>query len=263
MAAGTPPYRPPPPLLDDACALFLDVDGTLLEFASQPDRVRLPSQALAVIEALSDRLQGALALVSGRPLHELDRLFAPLQLPAAGLHGHQFRGAPAGRSNAVPEALSRLKHEALALAQRLQGIVVEDKGTHLALHWRAAPHAADEVRALADARIGGIDGYRLQPGDHVVEFVPADVDKGRAVRTLLQEPPFDGRTPVFVGDDLTDEYGFAAANASGGWSVLVGQRNDSLASYHLADPDAVHAWLRANAENPASTFRSAPTEQSR
>lgn len=263
MAAGTPLHRPPPPLLDDACALFLDVDGTLLEFASEPDSVRLPSQALPVIEALSDRLHGALALVSGRPLHELDRLFAPLQLPAAGLHGHQFRGTPVEAGNDVPEALLQLKREALALAQRHRGVMVEDKGTHLALHWRAAPDAAEHVRALAHAGIEGIAGYRLQPGDHVVELVPADVDKGRAVRTLLQQTPFRGRTPVFVGDDLTDEYGFAAVNASGGWSVLVGQRSDSQATYGLADTVAVHAWLRANADNPASISRSNPTEQAR
>ncbi|KAF1721792.1 trehalose-phosphatase [Pseudoxanthomonas wuyuanensis] len=260
MAAGTPLYRPPPPLLDDACALFLDVDGTLLEFASQPDRVRLPPQALAVIETLSDRLQGALALVSGRPLHELDRLFWPLQLPAAGLHGHQFRGSETSPGSTVPEALSHFKREALALARRHQGVMVEDKGSHLALHWRGAPHAAEQVRALAAARIGDIAGYRLQPGDHVVELVPADVDKGGAVRTLMRERPFLGRTPVFVGDDLTDEYGFAAVNANGGWSVLVGRRDDSHANYGLADPGAVHAWLRANAENPASAF-SPPTEQ--
>lgn len=244
MAAATPLRRPPPPSLNDACALFLDVDGTLLDFAVQPDRVSLPAGALPIIQAISDRLQGALALVSGRPLEQLDRLFAPLQLPAAGLHGHQYRGAAASGQETSP-ALERFKREAARFACEYPGVAVEDKGSHVALHWRAAPQAADYVRAFAETLIGNIEGYRLQPGDHVVELVPAHVDKGRAVMTMMREPPFRGRTPVFVGDDLTDEYGFEAVQKLGGWGVLVGKRQTSQATYALADPSAVHVWLRA------------------
>lgn len=245
MAAATPLRRPPPPSLNDACALFLDVDGTLLDFAVQPDRVSLPAGALPIIQAISDRLQGAVALVSGRPLEQLDRLFAPLQLPAAGLHGHQYRGAAASGRQETSPALDRFKREAARFAGEYPGVAVEDKGSHVALHWRAAPQAADYVRAFAETLIGNIEGYRLQPGDHVVELVPAHVDKGRAVVTMMREPPFRGRTPVFVGDDLTDEYGFEAAHQLGGWSVLVGERETSHARYALADPAAVHVWLRA------------------
>ena len=253
MAAATPLRRPPPPSLNDACALFLDVDGTLLDFAVQPDRVSLPAGALPIIQAISDRLQGAVALVSGRPLEQLDRLFAPLQLPAAGLHGHQFRGAAPGQRETSP-ALDRFKQEAARFAGEYPGVAVEDKGSHVALHWRAAPQAADYVRAFAETLIGNIEGYRLQPGDHVVELVPAHVDKGRAVVTMMRDPPFRGRTPVFVGDDLTDEYGFEAAHKLGGWSVLVGERETSQARYALADPAAVHVWLRAQcpAGDPAT-----------
>ena len=144
------------------------------------------------------------------------------------------------------DALSALRHEAWLLAERHPGVLVEDKGANLALHWRAAPDAAGPVTRLAQTHLQGLPGYRLQPGDHVIELVPADVDKGRAVHTLMNEAPFKGRTPVFVGDDLTDEYGFAAANAAGGWSVQVGGREPSQAQYRLADPTAVHAWLLDN-----------------
>ena len=247
MADAIPHRLPPPPLLDDACALFLDVDGTLLEFAVRPDLVRLPLGALETLGRISDRLDGALALVSGRPLAELDALFAPLQLPAAGLHGQQLRGASAAQAMPAGDALSALRREAMQLAQRHPGVVIEDKGANLALHWRAAPEAEPALRALALAHLPRLPGYRLQPGDHVIELLPADVDKGLAVRTLLAEAPFHGRTPVFVGDDLTDEYGFAAAHAHGGWSVLVGDRMPSRAQYRLAGPTEVHAWLRRNA----------------
>jgi len=253
MADAIPPRRPPPPLLDDACALFLDVDGTLLEFEIVPDLVRLPLGALDVIGLLSDRLGGALALVSGRPLAELDRLFSPQQFPAAGLHGQQFRGVVNPQPVRSGDALSALRHEAGLLAERHPGVLVEDKGANLALHWRAAPHAAASVTQLAESHLSRLPGYRLQPGNHVIELVPADVDKGRAMHTLMHEAPFAGRIPVFVGDDLTDEFGFAAANAAGGWSIQVGEREPTQAQYRLDDPTAVHAWLQRNALFPSAT----------
>lgn len=246
MAHATP-RRPPPPLLDADCALFLDVDGTLLEFAARPELVSLPEGALEVIGRLSDRLGGALALVSGRPLEQLDALFAPLQLPAAGLHGQEFRGLESPDGLPSGSALGTLRHAALLLAERHPGLVVEDKGANLALHWRQAPAAEQPLRDLAQAHIGQLPDYRLQPGDHVIELVPADVHKGRAVTALLAQPPFADRRPVFVGDDLTDEFGFAAVNQAGGWSVLVGAREPSQAGFGLADPGAVHRWLHANA----------------
>lgn len=247
MADAIPLRRPPPPLLDDACALFLDVDGTLLEFEIHPDLVGLPLGALDIVGRVSDRLGGALALVSGRPLAELDRLFSPQRFPAAGLHGQQFRGVVAPQPVRSGDALSALRLEAERFAERHPGVLVEDKGANLALHWRTAPDAAAAVTQLAESHLPRLPGYRLQPGDHVIELVPADVDKGRALHALMAEAPFAGRTPVFVGDDLTDEFGFAAAHAAGGWSVQVGAREPTQAQYRLADPTAVHAWLRRNA----------------
>ena len=257
MADATPlRCPPPPPSLDDACALFLDVDGTLLEFELRPELVRLQAGALETLGSISDRLGGALALVSGRPLAELDRLFSPREFPAAGLHGQQFRGVVAPQPVRSGDALSALRLEAALLAERHPGVLVEDKGANLALHWRAAPDAASMVGQLAEKHMPHLQDYRLQPGDHVLELLPADVDKGRALHTLMTEAPFKGRTPVFVGDDLTDEFGFAAANAAGGWSVVVGTREPSHAQYRLPDPNAVHAWLRHNAA-PADNTKKA------
>lgn len=246
--SGVPPHcHQPPPLLDDSCALFLDVDGTLLQFEIDPDLVGLPAGALETIGRLSDRLGGALALVSGRPLCELDRIFFPREFNAAGMHGEQIRGRVNSQPSSRNDVLSVLRGEAHLLARNHPGVLVEDKGTNLALHWRGAPHAGSMLAQLVESYLPQLQGYRMQPGDHVIELVPADVDKGRAVRTLMENAQFKGRTPVFVGDDLTDEFGFAAVNSAGGWSVLVGDRQPSQAQYRLANPDAVHAWLRDNA----------------
>jgi len=239
-------------LLDAGCALFLDVDGTLIAFAEDPAQVQLLPQVREAIGLLSDRLGGAVALVSGRPLAQLDALFAPLRLPAAGLHGHELRDDLAARA-AMPAAadtndwLHGLHQRASHMAQSHPGVMVEDKGVSMALHWRAAPQAAPDVLAFAQAQIDQLPGYRLQPGDHVVEFVPQGSDKGAAVEHLMQRAPFRGRVPVFVGDDLTDEYGFAAAMRLGGWAVRVGTREPTQARYALPDPAAVHAWLQENA----------------
>ncbi|WP_372018708.1 trehalose-phosphatase [Pseudoxanthomonas sp. 10H] len=249
MADANSP-RPSPPPLDDASALFLDVDGTLVGFSTDPDAVRVSALVLEALGAISDRLHGAVALVSGRPLAQLDALFSPLKLPAAGLHGHEFRG-DAAAAHDIPEATSTFLHDlhraATHLAAAHPGVLVEDKGVSVALHWRAAPHAADIVSGFARERLAGLAGYRLQPGDHVVEFVPEGADKGRAVERMMARAPFAGRVPVFVGDDLTDEFGFAAAHRLGGWSVLVGAREPSIAGHGLAGIEAVQDWLLANA----------------
>lgn len=177
---------------------------------------------------------------------------SPLQLPAAGLHGHELRGED-GRvlrdehDDDTAEWLHALHQQAMRFAHGHPGVLVEDKGVGLALHWRGAPHAASDVRAFADRHVRGRTSYRLQPGDHVVEFVPVGTDKGRAVRRMMQYLPFRGRLPVFLGDDLTDEFGFDAANGQHGWSVLVGEREPSAAVFALPDIRSVHAWLRENA----------------
>ncbi len=239
----------PPPALDAACALFLDVDGTLVGFAAQPEDVRLPPQVRDWIARIGERLHGALALVSGRPLAQLDHLFAPLRLPAAGLHGAQLRRS-AGETPQPTETaqwLHDLHLQAMRFAHAHPGVRVETKGQALALHWRNAPAAAQAVAAFARAQLPSLPGVRLQPGNHVVELVSADHDKGSAVTALMGMAPFAGRMPVFVGDDLTDEHGFAAAARLGGYGILVGDRGGSQARYHLDDVAAMHDWLRAGA----------------
>lgn len=242
--------RSPPPALHARNALFLDVDGTLVAFAEHPEKVRLLPQLRETLGRLSTRLDGALALVSGRPLHQLDRLFAPLTLPAAGLHGHQIRSsgeAEAAMPDATSPWLHALHQRAMQLAHAHPGVWVEDKGAALALHWRTVPQRGEAVIAFAQAQLPQLPGYRLQAGDHVIEFVPDGSDKGSALTQFMRQAPFAGRVPVFVGDDLTDEFGFDAAQRMHGFGVLVGTRAGSHARHALADVDAVHAWLEASA----------------
>jgi trehalose 6-phosphate phosphatase len=244
MPAQRDPPRPRPPAPADDWALFLDVDGCLLDFADAPDAVTVPTTLHATLQRLSQRLHGALALVSGRALRRIDELFAPLRLPAAGLHGLERRSTVARLSPPpVPSALAAIHDEARQVAAAWPGTLVEDKGSALGLHWRAEPRAAAALRAFAEAALPRLPGYRLQHGDHVIELRPSSGDKGEAILALLEEAPFRGRKPVFVGDDLTDESGFAVINAHGGLSVLVGQREPSAAHYALRDPAAVRAWL--------------------
>jgi len=247
--------RPRPPALADDWALFLDVDGCLLDFAATPEGVVVPAGLTETVEALAEKLHGAVALVSGRALSMLDRLFPTLrQMPAAGLHGLELRGPGklAKAAPSAPAALQRIRAEAEAIALAWPGALVESKGPNLALHWRTAPAAAPAFHAFASAALPRLPGYRVQAGDQVLEFRPdGDLDKGAAILALMAAPPFRGRVPVFVGDDKTDEHGFAVVNAHGGHSVLVGVRDDSAARYALSDPASVRAWLRAMvAEKP-------------
>ncbi len=244
MSAVQATPRQPPPSPADDWALFLDVDGCLLDFSDTPDGVIVPPSLPARLDALAQRLGGALALVSGRTLAGLDRLFAPLRLPAAGLHGLERRhdGIHVA-SPAAPVALAEVRDEALRLADRYPGAVIEDKGAAIALHWRTAPQAATDFSAFAANALRRLPGYRLQHGNHVVELRLDSADKGDAIAAFLDEAPFRDRLPVFAGDDLTDEHGFDVVNARGGVSVLVGAREPSTARWHLRDPAAVHEWL--------------------
>lgn len=240
--------RPSPPRPAHDWALFLDVDGSLLDFAPHPDAVVVPAGIQDDIAALAERLDGALALVSGRALATLDELFGGLRhLPAAGLHGLEWRDAHGRVAQAPPppQALEGIEVEARRIARAFPGATVERKGPNLALHWRAASQAQDPFRAFAAAALRVLAGYRPQFGDRVLELRPEGLDKGGAVQAFLAQPPFAGRVPAFVGDDLTDEHGFAVVNANGGVSVLVGDRAYSNARYGLPDPTAVRGWLRA------------------
>ncbi len=249
MPADPASQRPPPPPPAEDWALFLDVDGCLLDLAHAPDAVVVPKRLPATLSALAQHLDGAIALISGRALANVQRLFGALDLPIAGLHGLERRSTM--RSQPAPDpppAWDVVREDAQRVIAGHPGTLFEDKGAALALHWRNAPHAADELQAFAAATLPRLPGYRLQQGDHVVELRPAAGDKGSAIAALLEEPPFKGRVPVFAGDDITDEAGFAVVNARDGLSVLVGNRRSSCAHYALPDPAAVRHWLAAAKE---------------
>lgn len=243
---------PAPPFLSDACALFLDVDGCLVGFEDDPASVRIESSLVARLDAVAARLGGALALVSGRSIASLDRLFAPALFAAGGLHGLERRGAMTPAVCAVPVPVfdpvlwRTLVTDARAWLAGYPGARVEDKERTLALHWRAAPEAEDRARAFARQALARLPGYELQPGNRVLELRPAGTDKGCAIAAFLREPPFAGRRPVFAGDDLTDEHGFALVNERAGISIVVGDRRPTSAKYRLADPAAVRGWLEAS-----------------
>jgi trehalose 6-phosphate phosphatase len=238
---------PPPPAerVDDRSALFLDADGTLLAFADDPEAVALAPGLLATLDALHEALGGALALVSGRPIDGLDRIFGRPGWAAAGQHGLERRRAD-GTLVILPVDAGELLHLREAVhtaAKALPGLRVEDKSWSVALHWRERPEHGPAVERLAPAIAAAFPSFELQPGNHVCEFKPRGMDKGVAVEAFLGEAPFQGRSPVYLGDDLTDEHAFAVVNARGGMSVRVGARTPSQAAFTLSSPADVHAWL--------------------
>lgn len=237
-----------PPELSASAALFLDFDGTLAPIAARPQDVRVPPWVLPSLQALATRLQGALAIVSGRPIEQLDAFLAPLHLAAAGAHGAEWRDA-AGRLSHQRAAPPRHVVEcARRLVAQHTGLLLEPKTSGLSLHYRARP----ELEALCrDALVASLaaapaDALRWEwlHGHCVFELKQRAVSKGVAVTALLSQPPFAGRQPVFVGDDVTDEDGIHAVQAAGGFGVRVGA-GPTQARYRLGDTEAVGHWLRA------------------
>jgi trehalose 6-phosphate phosphatase len=259
MDRPTPAARPHPPAPAKDWALFLDVDGCLIDFADAPDRVHVPAELRQRLMELSEALGGALALVSGRTVASLDQLFWPLKLDAAGLHGNELRTRRGQlRVPRAPTGLARIRAEAVALSLRFPGSAVENKGAGLALHWRIAPRAEAAMVDFAADALALLPGYRLQRGDCVIELVRGERDKGGAILELLEKAPYRGRLPVFAGDDLTDENGFQAVNARGGLSVLVGARASSVARFGVSSPQAVRDWLATWAEAAPAQTRETP-----
>lgn len=235
-------------------ALFLDIDGTLLDHVGHPGAVRVDHDLHELLANLHARLAGAVALVSGRALDDVLRLFAPLRLPAAGQHGVERLDA-SGRIHGhhpAGDALRAAARHIAAWSGDHPGLVFEDKGASLALHYRGAPRLGDEVRRLVGALAADLGGaFELQEGKMVLEIKPAGRHKGSAVEEFMREPPFAGRNPVFIGDDLTDEHGFAVVNRLGGLSVKVGP-GPTVAQQRLADAAAVrHALGRMTGRSEA------------
>jgi len=230
--------------------LFLDVDGTLLEVADTPDAVRVDASLQELLTRVRTTLGGAVALVSGRPIAQLDFLFAPQVWPAAGIHGLERRDALGGRHlrHVVDEGLiSIARHRFRQLAESLPGTIFEDKGLSVALHYRQAPqHQHRLVRAARDiARTIGGD-FCILEGRKVLELRPCGATKADAVRDFLQELPFAGHRPIYVGDDITDAEALREVERIGGLSVAVGDRVSGMR--RVAGPRDVHALLEDLAE---------------
>ena len=224
--------------------LFLDIDGTLLDIAPTPDAVKVDAPLLDLLRRLERACGGALALITGRPIAAVDALFEPLQLPVAGVHGFERRDAQGHyyRPGFVGTGLHFLRTEVTALAQSLQGVLLEDKGCAFALHYRQAPNLEETVRLrLARLVSAGLPAFEMLDGDHVVEIKPVEHDKSTAIEAFMQEEPFAGRTPVFIGDDMTDLDGFAAMKRFNGLAIAVGSRVPG--EVRLAGPQDVRAWL--------------------
>lgn len=238
---------PSPPRLRAAdIALFLDVDGTLLEIEREPGDVHVPDRLCRILEDLQAATAGALALVSGRSLDQLDRLFSPLRLSAAGLHGleHRNLGLKTVRAAPDPQVFERARRRLAAFAEANEGVLLEDKGLTLALHYRNAPEVADAAIAVAEqVAAESADALVLLHGKMVCELKPPGIDKGKAIDGFLDEPPFVGRRPVFAGDDVTDEAGFATINERGGISIRIGDGRPTAARFGHDDVAAMQGWL--------------------
>jgi trehalose 6-phosphate phosphatase len=246
------------PEADPSWAWFLDVDGTLIEIAHHPDAVSVGGRVLTTIGALARAASGALALISGRAVADLDRLFTPLHLPCAGQHGLERRDA-AGRMHIAggpSPALDLVRGELSRFTHTHPGSHVEDKGLAVALHYREVPQAAEEVLALGRdiARRYG-DSLAIQPGKMVLEFRTPGADKGAAIAAFMAEAPFSGRRPVFIGDDVTDEAGFSEVNRRGGISVRIGEDAATAATFRMADVTALIGWLNGEPHMPRRVAR--------
>ncbi|HYF19354.1 MAG TPA: trehalose-phosphatase [Ramlibacter sp.] len=225
-------------ILSPGCALFLDFDGTLVDIAPEPGAVVVPSGLVPTLAALQQYLGGAVAVVSGRPMQEIDRFLAPLHLPVAGVHGAERRGAHGGVDRIRGQHLAVVERAADGLAAQHPRLLVEHKSTSVAVHYRQAPELEELCLETMQAAVSQSPGLALLRGKMVVEAKPSAASKGGAIEAFLGEPPFAGRTPVFVGDDVTDEAGFATVQRLGGLGIKVGE-GPTVAWHRLPDPGAL------------------------
>ena len=231
-------------ILCPSCALFLDFDGTLVDIAPQPEAVVVPSDLVATLTALNKYLGGALALISGRPIDQIDAFLRPLRLPAAGVHGAERRGASGHLTLLSTHPLQRVEEAALSLAARHPQLRVENKRGSVALHYRQAPELEQECLQAMQAAVEESPGLTLLHGKMVAEAKPGGASKGHAIEAFMQEAPFAGRSPVFVGDDITDEVGFATVQRLQGLGVKVGE-GASVAWQRLDSPAVFRYQLQA------------------
>jgi trehalose 6-phosphate phosphatase len=237
--------NPTPPLPKAAtCCLFLDIDGTLVDFAPTPDEVRVDEPLRQLLRALDRQCGGAVALVSGRPIVDIDNLFEPIYLAAAGIHGCERRDALGHwrREPIEDPALEGIRNRLSTQLDALEGVWIENKGCALSIHFRLAPHLGHAVReAVAHAEPRLPKSLEILEGDCVIELKPRAYNKATAIESFMREAPFAGRIPVFIGDDHGDQQGLDAVSRMNGLAVRVGHR--VATDWALPDPPAVRRWL--------------------
>jgi trehalose 6-phosphate phosphatase len=242
------PRAPPAHLHADRWAVFLDLDGTLLEYAHEPNAVVVDAQLLELLRGLALHTGGATALVSGREIATLDALLAPVRLPASGLHGFERRsaaGVPSRHARPSERVLSQARRLLASVAAQDERLRLEDKGFALALHYRMISSLETAVLSAARQIAAQVeDELELRRGFMVVELAPRGVSKAIAVSEFMAEHPFIGRLPLFVGDDLTDEPAFEWVNAAGGLSVVVNVSRPTAALAQLPSVTSVRLWLQ-------------------
>jgi len=241
-----PHARLPFALDPERMAILLDIDGTLLDIAPTPQEVHVSDALRETLQRLADRLGGALALISGRPLADIDSVFSPLTLAAVGGHGAEIRPRPDAspyRLQATPMD-PNLKRRFAEIAKLNPGILIEDKDYAIAIHYRLAPQYAGEVieSVAAICEKFGCEGLSILPGKAVLEIKPRGFDKGSGLQELMASPPFRGRQPIFVGDDVTDEAAFAVLPQFSGIGISVGGIVPG-ATFNFDGPKDVRRWL--------------------
>jgi trehalose 6-phosphate phosphatase len=236
------------PPVSENTALLLDIDGTLLDLARTPDSVKVPEGLVRALESLSHQLSGALAFVSGRSLESIDRLFAPFRPAAIGAHGGEMRSLD-GSVRREPPLSDGVRQIFRGLAENIPGLLLEDKGSALALHYRLAPEALPVLTSVMEkqVRLFEAENIQLLHGKAVIEARRRGIDKGAAVAALVRQKPFAGRKVLFGGDDATDEDVFRILPRLGGRGFSVG-RTFAGAEHHFESPHAVREWLARTAE---------------
>ena len=233
----------------DGWALFLDVDGTLLELAETPQGVHVSPALKQLLEDVRWRLDGALALVSGRSLANLDQLFSPLRFIASGVHGCERRTADGHvlRPEVDAATIARVRNQLAEFVRGHEGLLLEDKHYALAMHFRRAPEMQDEVyRIMNEVQTQLGPAFALQAGKSVLELRPGAWTKGSSIESFMQEAPFAGRKPIFIGDDVTDEDAFAVVNEMDGMSIRVGHPAvPTRARHRLGGVSEVLRWLKS------------------
>jgi trehalose 6-phosphate phosphatase len=243
----------------DDWALFIDIDGTLLDMAPTPDAVRVPHGLVKTLTQLDTTFSGAVGLITGRRLADADRFFAPLKLAATGVHGTEARGEDGDTimlARPVPPTLTEAVCE---VARTIPGILVEEKGAGLAIHYRNAPEARADLELQLRQTIRGWEGYALRRGRKVLDLVPRDHSKATGLAWLMQLTVFKGRRPVMIGDDHGDEPAMEAAENLGGVGLKVAGEHFSRSGADFSSPARVRDWL-ASLATPEAASSTAPTQ---